>query len=317
MNFFLIDNSQKGLNLAMDVNKVVILGGGVLGSQIAFQSAFSGIETVIYDISDKAISAAKEKIATLPPQYKRDLAVSDDRLAVAAAQLSLTTDLESAISHADVIIEAVPERLDIKKSSYASLQPYIGANTLVLTNSSTLLPSQINDFVPNKERFLAMHFANLIWLHNAAEIMWAPGTRQNTIDDAVNFAEQIQMAPFKISTEISGYVMNALFLPLINAALLLWADKDLDPIMIDQDWVVSMGVDRGPFGFVDIMGINTAINIETGFYENTKDERFKKVVAKLTKEYLEKGKMGVQSGEGFYKYPKPLYQQPEFRPTVK
>lgn len=295
----------------MDIKKVVILGGGVLGSQIAYQSAFSGLQTIIYDISDKAISNANNKIATYPNQYKHDIKATDEQIAKASKHLSFTTSLKSAITAADVIVEAVPERIDIKESTFKKLMPYIGDKTLLLTNSSTLIPSQLINFVPNKDRFMAMHFANLIWLHNVAELMWAPGTPQATIDDAEDFAKKIHMIPIFIKKEISGYVMNSIFLPMINAALSLWANGFADPISIDKNWMVSMGVDRGPFGFLDIMGLNTAFNIEMEFYKNSKDSNYKKIANKLA-EHVEANRLGVATGEGFYHYPNPEYQNPNF-----
>ena len=295
----------------MKFNKVVILGGGVLGSQIAYQAAFSNLPTVIYDISNDAIKNAQAKVASYPDQYKRDIQATDDQLASAKKNLSLTTNLESAITGASVVIEAVPERLDIKRSTYESLKPYLDDDALVLTNSSTLIPSQIIDFVPNKSRFMAMHFANLIWIHNVAELMWAPGTPKETIQEAEEFAKQIKMIPIKIKKEISGYIMNSIFLPMINSALSLWANGYADPISIDKNWMVSMGVDRGPFGFLDIMGLNTAVNIEKGFYQQTQNEDYQKVVDKLD-EYVKENKLGVATGQGFYSYPDPEYQDPSF-----
>ncbi len=86
--------------------------------------------------------------------------------------------MKAAATDADVIIEAVPERLDIKESTYKSLAPCVTIRRSLLTNSSTLIPSQLIDFAPNKKRFMAMHFANLIWTHNVAELMWAKDTPQ-------------------------------------------------------------------------------------------------------------------------------------------
>ncbi|WP_283680328.1 3-hydroxyacyl-CoA dehydrogenase [Lentilactobacillus sp. Marseille-Q4993] len=295
----------------MKVNKVVILGGGVLGSQIAYQAAFSGLPTVIYDISDAAVDSASKKIASYPDQYRHDIDATDQQIEQANENLSLTTDLKSAITGASVVVEAVPERLDIKQSTYESLAPYLDDDALLLSNSSTLIPSQMIGFVPNKKRFMAMHFANLIWVHNVAELMWAPDTPSKTIEDATDFAKQIKMIPIPIKKEISGYVMNSIFLPMINSALSLWANGYADPIAIDKNWMVSMGVDRGPFGFLDIMGLNTAVNIEKEFYENTKNDDFLKIVDKLS-EYVNANKLGVATGQGFYHYPNPEYQDPEF-----
>lgn len=295
----------------MNTQKLVVLGGGVLGSQIAYQAAFSGLQTVIYDISEDALKAAQQKIDAFPDQYVHDLNATAAQVDAATENLTLTTDLATAVTGADFIIESVSERMDVKESVYRSLVPYIGANTLLLTNTSTLLPSQLIKLVPNQERFLAMHFANQIWVHNVAELMWAPGTPEAAIQDAEALAKQMHMIPIMIHKEVSGYVMNSIFLPMINAGLLLWADDVTDPVSIDKNWMVSMGVDRGPFGFLDIMGLNTAVNIEKGFYESTKDPRFKSIVEKL-QAYVDAGKLGMSTGEGFYKYPNPEYQKATF-----
>lgn len=296
----------------MNINKLVVLGGGVLGSQIAYQSAYSGIPTVIYDISDDAVDAAKLRVATYPAQYQRDLNATDTALEEAASRLTYTSDIAKAGLNADVIIEAVPEQPAIKESVYDQLKPLITADTLLLTNSSTLLPSELIKYAPNPARFLAMHFANQIWIHNVAEIMWAEGTPTQAIDDAVDVAKQLQMIPIKIQKEVSGYVMNSIFLPMIYAALFLWADGNSDPHSIDKDWMVSMGVDRGPFGFLDLMGLRTAVNIAKGFYQQTNDARYQRVADKLQSEYVNHNKLGAETGEGFYTYPDPAYTDPAF-----
>lgn len=296
----------------MKVNKLVVLGGGVLGSQIAYQSAYSGIPTVIYDISDDAVDAVKLRVATFPAQYKHDLKASDEALTAADSRLTYTSDLTKAALNADVIIEAVPERPAIKEDVYTKLKPLITPDTLLLTNSSTLLPSDLIQFAPNPQRFLAMHFANQIWIHNVAEIMWAQGTPDKAIDDAVDVAKQLHMIPIKIQKEVSGYVMNSIFLPMIYAALFLWADGNSDPHSIDKDWMVSMGVDRGPFGFLDLMGLRTAVNIAKGYYQQTNDERYQRVADKLENEYVSHNKLGAETGEGFYTYPEPAYTDPKF-----
>lgn len=295
----------------MQVKKVTVLGGGVLGVQIAFQAAYQGFDTFIYDVSPEAMDKVRNRLEPLPASYRKDIGATKAELDEAISHLTLSLSLEKAVEGADAVIEAVPESKQIKRDTYQSLKPYIGKNTLLLTNTSTLLPRTLINDTPNPQRFMAMHFANQIWVHNIAELMWADGTPQQTIDDAEDFAKQLGMIPIKIFQEVPGYVMNSIFLSMINTALMLWGNDVASPKMIDKDWMVSMGVDRGPFGFVDIMGLNTALNIVRGFYAQSGEPQLQNIITKLEKMVAD-GKLGVETGEGFYTYPNPEYEDVAF-----
>ena len=157
----------------MNYKKVTIAGSGVLGSQIAFQTAFHDFEVNVYDINDGAIAAAKERMENLKGIYG-EYFNDNERAKQAFASLNYFTDLAEAVKDADLVIEAVPERVEIKQSFYKDLAKVAPEKTVFASNSSTLLPSQFAEYTGRPDKFLALHFANSIWDKNTAEIMGHP-----------------------------------------------------------------------------------------------------------------------------------------------
>src|SRR5699024_10490654 len=148
--------------------------------------AYHGKQVVIYDLNDDALAKLDDRWAHLAPMYLRDLPdATEDRLAAAVQRLATTSDLATALTDADLVIEAVPEILEIKREVWAKVGQIAPAQTIFATNSSTLLPSYIAEASGRPEQFLAMHFANDIWRFNTVEIMGHAGTVTQAIDAAV------------------------------------------------------------------------------------------------------------------------------------
>ena len=157
------------------IERVTVLGTGVLGSQIAFQSAFKGFTVTAYDINDEVLEAAKARFEKLAETYANEVPdARDGKAREALGRLTLTSDLKAAVADADLVIEAIPEILDLKRETYQKLGELAPAKTVFATNSSTLLPSDLKDSTGRPDKFLALHFANRVWQFNTAEIM---GTR--------------------------------------------------------------------------------------------------------------------------------------------
>lgn len=179
----------------MNFKKVTIAGSGVLGSQIAFQSAFHGFDVSVYDINEAAIETAKGRMENLKKVYG-DYFKDAERAEKAFANLSYFTDLGEAVKDADLVVEAVPERIEIKQSFYEGLAKLAPEKTVFASNSSTMLPSQFAEFTGRPEKFLALHFANSIWQNNTAEVMGHPGTEVKYVEEVTDFARAIGMIPF-------------------------------------------------------------------------------------------------------------------------
>ena len=313
----------------MDIKNVTVAGAGVLGSQIAFQTAYMGFDVTVWVRSEASIERAVPKFdrlegiyeATLeamktdPKAYCRGLAASPDVSAeeidklkdqarAARQSIKFTTDYAEAAANADLVIEAIAEDPQQKISLYTELAKYLPEKTILVTNSSTLLPSTFAEHTGRPDRYLALHFANEIWRNNTAEVMGHPGTSPEAYQEVVEFAQAIRMIPLQLKKEQPGYILNSLLVPFLNAAQGLLANGVADPETIDKTWMLGTGAPFGPFRILDVVGLTTAYNIVVLDPRAKDPETTQGKIAALLKEKIDAGKTGVNAGEGFYKYAK-------------
>ncbi|MFK4728863.1 3-hydroxyacyl-CoA dehydrogenase [Agromyces mediolanus] len=279
---------------------ITVLGTGVLGSQIAFQTAYHGFDVVAYDVDEPALAAATERFAKLAETYRAEgvAGAAEGKAEEALARIRTSHVLADAVADADLVIEAVPENPDIKKAVYEELGRVAPARTIFATNSSTLLPSALAPFTGRPEQFLALHFANRVWAHNTAEVMGTEQTDPAVYRAVVEFAGRIGMVPIEIKKEKAGYLLNSLLVPFLQAAGELLVDGIAEPEAIDQTWRIGTGAPMGPFQIYDVVGLTTAYNISM-----MGDEKQRAFAALIKERYLDQGKLGVATGEGFYTYP--------------
>jgi 3-hydroxybutyryl-CoA dehydrogenase len=284
--------------MTIRIDNVTVLGTGILGSQIAYQTAYSGFQVIAYDINDQLVDAGRKRVEELAARYKREVeGASDGRAQAALDRIRYSSNLADAVHDADLVIEAAPERPDVKKELYAKLGPLAPEKTIFATNSSTMLPSAFAEASGRPDRFLALHFTNEIWLRNVAEIMGHAGTSPAVYDATVEFARRIGMEPIEIHKEQPGYVINSLLVPFLQAAMSLVVNGVADPETIDKTWRITTRAPDGPLQMVDIAGLNTVYNIAAA-----SDEQGKANARYIKEHYIDKGKLGRASGEGFYKY---------------
>ncbi|MFC0314099.1 3-hydroxyacyl-CoA dehydrogenase [Gordonia phosphorivorans] len=282
-----------------DIKKVLVIGTGVLGSQIAYQSAYSGFDVAVYDISDEIVGKARDvTFPGLAQTYLNEVKdATQEKVDAALARLTYHSDMGDAAADVDIAIEAAPERLQIKQNIFAELNEVAPERTIFCTNSSTLLPSDIAPSTGRPDRFLAMHFANRVWQFNTAEIMGTPDTSKTVFDRVVEFGKEIGMVPIPMHKEKAGYVLNSLLVPLLAAAAELAAGDYADPKAVDDVWRIATGAPLGPFQIYDIIGLNTPYNIMING-----DAEQQKLGAWLKENYIDKGRLGLASGHGFYDY---------------
>ncbi|MGW5337441.1 3-hydroxyacyl-CoA dehydrogenase [Rhodococcus pyridinivorans] len=282
-----------------NITHVTVLGTGVLGTQIAFQTAYSGFQVTAYDISSDAIEAAKKRFDALVTTYKDDgvAGAAEGKAEEALTRLRFSSDLADAVADADLVIEAIPEVLSIKQDTYRRLGELAPEKTIFATNSSTLLPSDLEDSTGRPAKFLALHFANRVWKFNTAEVMGTADTDPAVFDEVVAFAGNIGMVPIPVYKEKSGYVLNSLLVPFLNAGYALAAGGYAEPKDIDNVWRIGTGAPMGPFQITDVIGLATPYNILA--HGGEEDQA---LAAWLKSEYIDHGKLGVATGEGFYTY---------------
>lgn len=284
------------------LSNITVLGTGVLGSQIAFQTAFSGFEVVAWDVDDDALEATRGRFRKLADRYIREDfdGAAGGKAEAALGRLRYTADLADAVKDADLVIEAVPEQLELKRDIYTRIGAVAPERTIFATNSSTLLPSKLMDATGRPDRFLALHFANEIWKFNVGEVMGTPLTSPAVYDTVVEFATDMGMVPIEIKKEKAGYVLNSLLVPFLNAAGELLVDGIADPEMVDKTWRIATGSPSGPFQIYDVIGLMTPYNVARA-NPSPKSQAFADY---LKTNYIDKGKLGVATGEGFYSYKK-------------
>ena len=321
----------------MKYKKVVVAGGGVLGSQIAYQSAYSGFDTVILTHDEKSIAGINEKLDKLLKTYietinlmskkssaeeswARGIADKEtfdkkeclEKAKKARESIVILTDQASAVDKADLLIESITEDIDVKKEFYSQIAKVLPEKTVLVTNSSTLLPSKIAPSTKRPEKFLALHFANSIWKNNIAEVMKQPDTDPKYFKEIMEFAKAIHMIPLAANEEKSGYLLNSMLVPFLLSAMDLVANGISDPETIDKAWKYGTGAPKGPFEILDTVGLITAKNIVLQYQKvpDLFDPLLKKMMLpynfdgmlEIINKYVDKGKLGKQTKEGFYKY---------------
>ncbi|MBM7617593.1 3-hydroxybutyryl-CoA dehydrogenase [Weissella uvarum] len=290
------------------IKNLVVAGGGTLGSQIAFQSAYFGKNVTIYDISDQALEAAKGRIEKLETEYKNYFNVDQSVVDKVADGITYSSDLKEATADADLVIEAVPESDKIKESYYKQLMEVIPDNTLIGTNTSTMLPSHIAQYVGEKDlyRFSATHYANHVWASNTFEIMPVQETATETTDALVQFANETGLTPVVLKKEQAGYILNSLLIPWFYGGLRLWADDIADPAEVDKVWMIDLRVKRGPFAEMDVVGTRTVLDITKRDFGDSDDKTMLKAIDKL-QEMVDNKEYGRETNKGFYTYPNPSF----------
>ncbi len=279
--------------------RVTVLGTGVLGAQIAMQIAVHGFTVTVFDVDDAALEAGLHRIRGFAASAAREVPGADAEAYAGAAQgVTATSDLAAAVGEADLVIEAVTESLELKRDVWARVGAAAPERTVFATNSSTLLPSAIADAAGRPDRFLALHFANRIWAQNTAEVMGTPATRAEVGDRVEAFAAAIGMVPIRLHREQAGYVVNSLLVPFLNAAAGLLVRGVADAETVDLTWRTATGAPAGPFQMFDVIGLRTAYAIASA----SPDDRSQAFAGYLKSQFLDRGRFGVESGEGFYRY---------------
>lgn len=314
------------------MKKVVVAGAGVLGSQIGFQSAYRGKDVTFWLRSEDSIERAKPRVETWyktylaelenmkqelekdRPDYARGLVDNFQELTPekidtllenvesAYANIKYETDLEKAVADAEIVIESMAEIKEEKHAFFQELAKYLPEETIVVSNSSTMLPSTFAEDTGRPEKYLHLHFANRIWRLNIGEVMVHPGTDEASRDAVMAFTEEIGMVPVLLNKERPGYILNSLLIPFLNAAQELLVTGVADYKDIDKTWKISLGVPMGPFEILDMIGLVTPYNLNKSYPQYEDPESNVRKIVDLYEKMLAEGKKGVETGEGFYKY---------------
>ena len=291
-----------------EINKVCVLGAGTMGLQIALLSTIHGYKATIYDISEEALKQAPAFLNMISESFIQNDVMKKEDIEESLKRLSFTQEPEEAARDADLLSESVAEIIEVKREIHARFDKLLPAHAIQTTNTSSLLVSDIEGVVERGDKFSALHFHS--GMGSLVDIMRGPRTSEKTVDILKRFTCSIGEVPMVMKKEKAGYLYNSMLISITNTALYLAINGYADPEDIDRAYMLVTKQGAGPFGWIDGVGINVAYDICSKGIDI--DSFTPEQARKFLQPYIDKGELGIKTGKGFYTYPNPVYQQPDF-----
>ena len=289
-----------------DIKKVLILGAGTLGLRVGLQSAISGFNTTIYDIDERAFEAAKKVHAKILYGLVKEGKFDSKESNTIVNRITWTKDAEEAAKDADFVNESVTENAGIKKAVWKQFGELCPKHTLFTTNTSYLLPSYFAEDSGRPAQFCSFHFHDVFWA-NVVDIMPHEGTAEWITPFLYEMAYKLNQIPVFVKKESNGYIFNHMLGALLGSAFQLVTTGVASIQDVDRSWMGNFKMPSGPFGIMDSIGLETVHHV----IKNNGGPGSERTLAML-QPYLDAGKLGIKTGEGFYTYPNPEYQNEDF-----
>jgi 3-hydroxybutyryl-CoA dehydrogenase len=292
------------------IESVCLCGAGYLGWQISLQCASQGIPVRLFDISEEALEKASEHIRQELKIWTSEGKITPEEVEAILSRVSFHDDLAEAVEGVALVIEAVPERLDLKREVFAQLDDVCDDATILATNSSSIRISKIEDATGRLDKVLNTHFYNTPWKRSIVELMRGTGTSDETLERVRLFMVSIGITPLMVLKESTGFIFNRVWRAIKRECLHL-VDQGVSSFQdVDRAWMTLYETPYGPFGMMDGVGLDVVRDIERVYYEESGAER--DAPPRLLLEMIERGELGVKTGKGFYTYPDPAYLEPGF-----
>jgi 3-hydroxybutyryl-CoA dehydrogenase len=282
----------------MTIERVGVLGGGLMGSGIAESVAAAGLPVVVREIHDEAIAATRARIeGSLAHAVDRGKLDTAARGAV-VARIDLTTELDD-LSDADLVIEAVPEDAALKGAVLAEIASRVSADAIIASNTSSIPIAQLAARVPRPERVLGLHFFSPVPVMKLVEVVVALDSSDEVVATAGEFVHRIGKVPIE-TKDRSGFIVNMLLVPYLMAAVRMYEDGFATREAIDEGMRLGCGHPMGPLTLCDFIGLDVLYSVCDSLYEEFKRPEY--APPPLLKRMVASGRLGRKTGQGFYEY---------------
>ena len=282
-----------------DVDVIAVLGAGNMGHGIAEVAALAGYEVTLRDINEEFVQQGYEQI-----EWSLEKLVEKERVTDAEAEATLdrvdaVVDLEEAVSDADVVVEAAPEKMDIKRTVYEELERYAPERTTFATNTSSLSVTELSEVSGRPGRFCGMHFFNPPVRMELVEVVAGDHTDEGTLDLVEDLATSLGKTPVRVRRDSPGFVVNRVLVPLMNEAAWLVETGEATVAEVDSTTKYGLGLPMGAFELADQVGVDVGYHVLEHLHETLGDAY---EPCPLLESKVEQGALGKKTGQGFYGY---------------
>ena len=292
------------------IRKVAVVGTGLLGTQIAIQATCFGYEVSAHDPDEGSFNRVQQNLKAAMKISGGEPIVPMEDWKKGANKVKFCKELEEALRDADIVIEAVPEDLELKRKVFERLDALASQGAILATNSSSIPISKIESATARPEKCLNIHFYGLVRGMNMVDIMGGTRTTTETIEAGKAWIRSIGCVPLTVKKEILGFCFNRVWRAIKRETLYMWAEGFVDFRDIDRGWMIFTGMTQGPFGLMDNIGLDVVYDIEMVYYNESKDP--KDHPPEALKAMVDRKELGLKTGKGFYNYPDPEYSRPDF-----
>ena len=290
----------------MEIKNITVLGSGIMGHGIAQVSAMAGYNVVLRDIEQKFLDKAIEKIKWSLDKLVSKEKISENERNDIFSRIKPIVDLKDAVHDCDLVIEAVPEIMDLKKKVYAELDKAAGEQVIFASNTSTLPITEIANTISRPKKFIGIHFFNPPQLMKLVEVIPGQETSDEITNLTINFVKSVNKTPVICRKDVPGFIVNRLFIPLVHEACYVMERQKIQQMEIDSAVKFNLGFPMGIFELADFTGLDVIHKATVEMH--TRDKKVILPHPSIEQLFNEK-KLGQKSGEGFYKYSDDKYER--------